>query len=95
MGALLYAAAVYSVFMALALPTLLPRLYEPRSRRPEALRLTWAIASCLPLAAAEPATIALAAAAALLAHRGRRWPASLAALLAAAVTLVNHMVCYK
>ncbi len=92
MDALLAVALAYSVFMAAALPTIVPRLYEPLSRRPEAIRLTWSLASILPLLAALPPLAPIAVAAAALAYRGRRVPAAILSVVAAVLTT---LVCYK
>ena len=85
---LLEAALIYSLLMALALPSLLPRLLEPLSSRPEALRATWAAAAILPLTPLQPAVGApVLLAASLLAARGRRGSA---AALAAAYALTVY-----
>ena len=94
-------AVIYSLFTASMLPSIVPLVYEPLSRRPEALRATWALASLLPLTPlSPPVAVPAAIASAALAWRGRRVAATLLAYLTTLVIslknagLLHHVAFY-
>ncbi|AEM38249.1 hypothetical protein Pyrfu_0377 [Pyrolobus fumarii 1A] len=74
---LVLAALAYSIFMMITLPTIVPRVYERSSNRPDILRATWCLAGLLPLAPLTPLALPLIFIAPLLAAKGKRRLASL------------------
>lgn len=70
--ALVAVATAYSLLMLALFPTLVPRLYEPKSKRPDLLRATWVAAALIPLIPVTPLSLPLLPLSTLLAKRGSR-----------------------